>query len=113
MNLATILKFLGVKVTSEQIAQLEIVIPQIPARAVEIIKYVNLSVSNFESRLGVLEQGQNRIIHGQELLLLSLKKLEERGDNVRDAGVGANQDLLEAGEFDQFPSKLDGVPNAG
>jgi DNA repair exonuclease SbcCD nuclease subunit len=51
MNLGMILKMLGVKVAPEQLAQLEAIIPQIPAKISEVIAYLNGAIKNFDDRL--------------------------------------------------------------
>jgi hypothetical protein len=56
MTLSTILKVLGVKITPEQVAELELVIPQIPSRAAQLINYVNNSVGDVSMKLsGIME----------------------------------------------------------
>src|SRR5579864_1995667 len=55
MNLAFILKALGVKVSPEQVAAIEALIPQIPGKIQQTIEVINAALQNFDHRLMVLE----------------------------------------------------------
>jgi hypothetical protein len=62
MNLGSILRILGVKMTREQVKQLEEILPQIPAKAGEVVKAVNDSLRNFDERLRGIEARQEEIL---------------------------------------------------
>jgi cystathionine beta-lyase family protein involved in aluminum resistance len=56
VSLSPILKMLGIKVTEQDVANVEALIPQIPAKATEIVVFVNNAVTNFHQRLEALEK---------------------------------------------------------
>lgn len=89
MNLGTVVKMLGIKVPPETVAQIEAIIPQLPARANQVIQVVNSSLQNFDERLRALEAGQREI----------LEVLHGRTDNDKPAGVGHTQLALERGSL--------------
>jgi hypothetical protein len=60
--IAMLLKSLGIKASEQDIKNLEVLIPQIPGKAVEIISQVNAACRNFDERLHALETRQNYII---------------------------------------------------
>jgi hypothetical protein len=75
MNLATILKMLGVKIPPDKMAALEAFIPQIPMKGQQVIDGVNFALKNFDERLKALEveaRWQRRAM----LAILSEAKLE-------------------------------------
>jgi len=55
MNLATILKMLGVKIPPDKMAAIEAFIPQIPVKGQQVIDGVNFALKNFDERLRALE----------------------------------------------------------
>jgi len=105
MNLGLLLKMLGVKVTPEQIAAIEAIIPQIPGKIQQTINVVNAALQNFDERLRVLEDRQlkHREWLESRLLLLEFRILEEyarrndgdNGSDIRPAGIGATQRTIE------------------
>lgn len=58
----TILRGLGIKMTDEQIAMLEVMLPQIPAKAAELITVVNFELQRNDRRLRVIEDKLNVIL---------------------------------------------------
>jgi hypothetical protein len=56
MNLGAILKMLGVKISPETLAQIEALIPQVPAKANELISANMAAIKNFDERLRTLEE---------------------------------------------------------
>ncbi len=62
VSISPILKMLGIKVSEQDIANVEALIPQIPAKASEIVIFVNNAVTNFHERLVALEKGQQEIL---------------------------------------------------
>lgn len=92
MNLSLLLKALGVKITREQVAAIEAMIPQIPGKIQEVIGIINNSLQNFDSRLKILEQQI-------ELLRVEVRIYGSRDDSDDDgvtkpAGIGATQRTL-------------------
>lgn len=55
MSLALIMKALGVKIPPETLAQVERIIPQIPARANQAIQLINAAVQQADQRARALE----------------------------------------------------------
>lgn len=114
MNLSTILKLLGIKITPEQIAQLEIVIPQIPARAVEIIKFINQTAASMDARLSAVETRQGMILQKLDFLQAGMRDMQDTLDVLvvqtntdgimRPAGMGSMGKLLEMGKLEEIPS---------
>ena len=89
MNLSFIMRALGIKITPEQCAQIEAIIPQIPAKIQEIVIAVNGSLRNFDERLKIIEATQRVIV---EVLCDVRRKLDDSdGDNARPAGRGDNE----------------------
>jgi hypothetical protein len=63
MNLIeTALKAAGIKISPETVRQLEVLIPQLPARANEVIEYVRRWQADFEARLTAIEETQRKIL---------------------------------------------------
>lgn len=56
------LKALGLDIPPEQIAMLQVLIPQLPAKINEASAAINGALQNFDSRLRVLEAGQAKIL---------------------------------------------------
>jgi hypothetical protein len=115
MNIGTILKVLGVKITPEQVAQLETVLPQIPQRAVEVIRYVNQTAADVAVRLEALERSAEMTRSVVNGMAETLERIEMRLDTddtkVYPAGTGAMQRLLEEGRTDLLPSRLEEQQN--
>ena len=74
MNLATILKMLGVKVSPETVAQLQVLIPQIPTKVNELINANMAAIKSFDSRLQKIE---NAVIE-RRVEVYSGKDFDER-----------------------------------
>lgn len=62
VSINPILKMLGIKVSDQDIANLEALIPQIPSKATEIVIFVNNAVTNFHERLLAIEKSQQEIL---------------------------------------------------
>ena len=105
MNLGLLLKMLGVKVTPEQIAAIEAIIPQIPGKIQQTINVINAALQNFDERLQILEDRQlkHRDWLENRLMILEYRLLEEyagrndgdEGSDIRPAGIGATQRAIE------------------
>ena len=118
INLSTILKVLGVKITPEQVAQLEVAIPQIPQRAVQIIEHVNGMVARMDKRFQDLHNEVIKLRQKNEFLLVSIQDIQTTldvivvqtlGDDViRTAGGGATGRLLEMSRTG--PDLMDAAP---
>ena len=105
MNLAFILKSFGVKITSEQVAAIEALIPQIPGKIQQTIEVINAALANFDQRLKALEQDQNdtmdylcrefaRVLEGQWDIIKQVEDSHGRNDSdgdTRSAGIGATE----------------------
>ena len=61
------LKALGLEITSEHIAMLQALIPQLPAKINEVAQAINAALANFDSRLRVIEARLDAIGHEQSL----------------------------------------------
>jgi hypothetical protein len=72
-----LLKSLGATVAPEHIKALENIIPQIPAKANQLLHYVNNKVSDFESRIEANERKLDRLIE-----MLEARK-EPKQDEVK------------------------------
>lgn len=83
MNLGMLLKMLGVKISPEDLAKVEAIIPQIPARAQQLIAFAN----NLDARLKSVERKQVEI----------LEALHGSDSDTRPAGAGATQRAIEHG----------------
>ena len=107
---------LGVKITPEQVAALEKIIPQIPARAVEIIQFVNATAAQMDMRLKAVEELQQLTLRKLELLTVLIQDAQvtldvlvvqtTTDDIVRTAGSGATGRLLEI-HREQLPERLE------
>ena len=58
MNFGLIAKMLGLKLTPEQIAQVDAIVPQIPGKLQECVALIN----TFDARLKALSDGQAKIL---------------------------------------------------
>ncbi len=92
MNLGLLLKMLGVKVTPEQVAMIEAIIPQVPGKIQQIVAVVNGSLQNFDMRLRALEENQ------RALMTICIRLLEvinagsgSSSDTTISAGIGATE----------------------
>ncbi len=92
MNLGLLLKMLGVKVTPEQVAMIEAIIPQVPGKIQQIVTVINGSLHNFDQRLRALEENQ------RALMTVCIRLLEvinagsdSSGDTALPAGSGATE----------------------
>ena len=94
MNIATILKVLGIKIPPETAAQIEAIIPQIPAKVQGVLVLVNSAVQNFDARLAAIEANLIRV---RDTQLIILEVLENGSGDTRPAGAGANQRAIESG----------------
>jgi hypothetical protein len=91
MNLASILKMLGVKVPPEHIAAAEKLIPRLP----ELVGQVILRINDFGERQARIEkmQEENRLMLAEILQEVKLGRYDD--SDTRPAGTGATQ-LLES-----------------
>ena len=94
MNLGTILKMLGVSVPPDTVKKIEEFIPQVPARANQLIGVVNGTLQNFDARLVKLERMLQLMEAQQREILEVLKK-----NDPDAAGIGHTQLALERGEL--------------
>lgn len=83
-GLGMILKSLGVKVTEENVHQIEHIIPQVPAKIQEVIAFLNERTSTFEARINSLEA----LTHAVRLQIEGLRKeqreqLEAINESIR------------------------------
>lgn len=62
VSINPILKMLGIKVSEQDIANIEQLIPQIPGKATEIVLFINNAVTNFHQRLQAIEVTQQEIL---------------------------------------------------
>lgn len=86
-TLGVILKTLGVKVPDEAVRQLEIIIPQVPARLREAIEVVNATITKVDERMKALEgKIELRSIQHQAImeLLIEIREEQRNGRNERD-----------------------------
>jgi hypothetical protein len=60
-GIAMMLKALGVEITPEQIAMLQALIPQLPAKVNEAFSTINAALANFDARLRALETRQDEV----------------------------------------------------
>lgn len=91
MNLGLLLKMLGVKVTPEQIAAIEAIIPQIPGKIQQTINVINAALQNFDARLRALEQNQLIILKQLEDIRDGGRNNSDDGGDIRPAGIGATE----------------------
>jgi hypothetical protein len=122
MNLTAILRVLGVKITPEQIAQLEAIIPQIPARSKAIIEAVNQMIERNDAKMDAIVQQQQAIrakfdFMSQALLdiqsCLDVIVAQTNDDVVRSAGAGGTGKLLEmTREGSQILANSPGLPKS-
>lgn len=113
--ITAILKALGIKITPEQAAQLEVVIPQIPARAAEVIQLVNVTAGEMIRRIDSIEQRQIMILNRIEMLQSTVRDSQDILDvlvvqtssdsSTRAAGMGGAGRLLVMGEVDKLPAE--------
>ena len=81
MNLAIILKALGVKIAPESAAQIQALIPQIPGKVNELIKYNVDAVKRLDERLEGIERRQH-------LIMDALNQIKEQlSDGKRDRNL--------------------------
>lgn len=57
-----LLKSFGLEITDQQIAELNAVLPQLPAKVNEVVHVINASLQNFDQRLRVIELQQAAIL---------------------------------------------------
>lgn len=98
LNIATILKVLGVKVTPEQTSQLEVIIPQIPMRAKSIIEAVNAMIERNDAKMTAILQKQelqNVMLQDMQITLDVIVAQTYEDESIRAAGTGAAGRLLE------------------
>lgn len=67
--LSALLKAFGVKANPEHIAQIEAIIPQVPAKAEQIIVAVNTAITGADERLSGLERRMDQLERGIALLV--------------------------------------------
>ena len=91
MNLTTILKMLGVKVSPEIVAQLQALIPQIPAKANELISANMAALKSFDERLTKIEELQLQILGQQDFLCRAMRQNGEKNNGRRtDSNSGGS-----------------------
>ena len=83
MNLASILKMFGVKISPEQVKKLEEVIPRIPAIVAEVVCKVDSHIAHTDMRLMAIEARLERIEHGLER--------NDSDGGILPAGTGATE----------------------
>ena len=81
---------LGVKVTPEQVAAIEAIIPQIPGKIQQTINVVNAALQNFDERLRNIEANQFLVLSLLEDLRNGRIDSDNGGD-TRAAGIGATE----------------------
>jgi len=86
MNLASILKMFGVKISPEQVKKLEELAPQIPAIVAEVVRKVDAHISHTDMRLSAIEGRLERIEHGIER--------NDSDGGIIPAGIGATERAL-------------------
>jgi hypothetical protein len=101
MNLGTILNMLGVKVPPDTIKKIEEFIPQVPAKANQLIGAVNGTLQNFDARLVKLERLLVVVEAQQREIMEVIKK-----NDPDAAGIGHTQLALERGELGPNDGKL-------
>jgi len=87
---------LGVKIPPETVAQIEAIVPQLPAKIQEIIGVVNSTLQNFDKRLKAIETAlaaQNELL--VKLLEVYNGRTDSGGDSAIPAGTGATQRIIE------------------
>lgn len=57
-----LLKSFGLEITDQQIAELNAVLPQLPAKINEVVHIINTSLQNFDQRLRAIELQQAVIL---------------------------------------------------
>lgn len=105
MNLASILKMLGIKVPPEHIKAAEELIPKLPALVKGSVDAINSTMGKFDERLKALETEAK---WQREAMLHLLAKMNEvslnggrndsDGGDTRPAGIGATQRGVERGD---------------
>ena len=82
MKISPILKMLGVNVPEEALKQIEIIIPQIPARLAEAVQAINGVIRQTDERLHALETRLTDI-ESQNRAILNLLAKENNGKRAR------------------------------
>ncbi len=91
MNLGLLLKMLGVKVTPEQVAMIEAIIPQVPGKIQQVVTVINGSLQNFDHRLRALETQESLNAACLVRILEILEHGRNDNDNTLSAGTGATE----------------------
>jgi hypothetical protein len=92
MKLSPILKMLGVNVPEEALKQIEVIIPQIPARLAEAVQTINGVIQRTDERLAAIEdrlttmESQNRAF----INLLAKENNGKRNRNIDSPGRSSN-----------------------
>lgn len=96
MNLGGLFRMLGVSVPPETVAQIEVILPQLPAKIQGVIGLVNAAVQNFDQRLERIEANQVMILGQLQHIQEDLNNGRSDSDSdFRPAGAGATQRELE------------------
>lgn len=85
MNLGTVLKMLGVEISPTVLGQIEALIPQIPAKANELIAANMAAIKQFDDRLRAIEATQQQLLGQQDFITRSLR---DGGRTERDGHRG-------------------------
>lgn len=89
--LGMVLSSLGIKVTDETRAQIEVLIPQIPARVVQAVEAINASVAKVHELAARIED-QRLKLESLELRLEAMQILAvERHEELKEILHGRNQ----------------------
>ena len=88
MKLSPILKMLGVNVPEEALKQIEVIIPQIPARLAEAVQTINGVIQRTDERLTAIE---DRLTTMELLINLLVKENNgKRTRNIDSPGRSSN-----------------------
>jgi hypothetical protein len=87
-GLLMILRSMGVKIEEQHIHQLEVIIPQIPQKAQQVLIFVKELGDECRTRLTALEKNQQELMEVQKEINESLKQLGNvfRTQSARDGG---------------------------
>lgn len=101
MNLASILKMLGVKVAPEHIKAAEDIIPKLPGLVNQAVTSINGAMQGFDGRLRAIETRLNAIQFGLERIEGNGQQFGNHSDggDTYPAGSGGTQRALERGNL--------------
>lgn len=81
MNLGTILKMLGIKLPPDKLAQIEAMLPQVPAKINEVLKANQAAIVRYDEKLDGIERRQLIIL---DRLALIQKELADGRRTIRN-----------------------------